>query len=88
MLDGLRKGATDALDRAKLVLNRSEGEEVAQVEEDETEQQPDRLEELSELCPQLTWQQRLIGFVSSFSIGCMFCFCVVAEYGRNCVSYI
>lgn len=33
-------------------------------------QQPDRLEELSEFCPQLTYQQRIIGFVVSFSLGC------------------
>jgi hypothetical protein len=34
------------------------------------EQQTDRLEELSEYCPQLTFQQRLIGFAVSFSTGC------------------
>ena len=30
----------------------------------------DRLEELAQYCPQLTIQQRLIGFTMSFSLGC------------------
>lgn len=49
--------------KAKLVLNKDPGS-------DDEEQQPDRLEELAEYCPQLTFQQRLMGFAISFSLGC------------------
>lgn len=38
--------------------------------EAEEQKQVDRLEEISEYCPQLTFQQRLIGFAVSFSLGC------------------
>lgn len=68
--DEIRKTTTGALDRAKLVFHKN-GEEQEEGEEEES-QQPDRLEELSAFCPQLTWQQRLIGFVSCFSIGCTY----------------
>lgn len=34
----------------------------------------DRLEELAEYCPKLTFQQRLIGFAVSFSMGYMIAF--------------
>jgi hypothetical protein len=37
-----------------------------------TTTQMDRLEELAEFCPQLTIQQRLIGFAVSFSLGCTY----------------
>lgn len=46
----IRNSATGALDKAKLVLNPEAAENVE-------EQQPDRLEELSEYCPKLTFQQ-------------------------------
>lgn len=65
MLDGLRNSASEALDKAKQVINRS-GSQQECVEE----QQPDRLEELSDLCPTLTYQQRILGFFASFSLGC------------------
>lgn len=43
--------------------------------EAEEQKQVDRLEELSEYCPQLTFQQRLLGFAASFSLGCKSIFC-------------
>jgi hypothetical protein len=47
----VRKGTTGALDKARLVFNRADPGDDAE------EQQPDRLEELAEYCPQLTFQQ-------------------------------
>ena len=53
---------------AKLV---SESDVSDDSEEQEDEQQPDGgLEDLSRYCPCLTWQQRLIGFATSFALGC------------------
>lgn len=72
MFEEIRKSTTGALDKAKLVLNR--GEAGAEDEEQQQQQQPDRLDELAEYCPQLTFQQRLIGFAVSFSIGYMIAF--------------
>jgi hypothetical protein len=46
----VRKGTTGVLDKARLVFNKDPGA-------DEEEQTPDRLEELAEYCPQLTFQQ-------------------------------
>lgn len=43
---------------------------------DEQSQQSDRWDELAEYCPQLTFQQRLIGFGISFSTGC--------KYSQSC----
>lgn len=50
VFEEIRKGTTGALDRAKLVFS-------TEVSDDTEEQQPDRLEELAEYCPQLTFQQ-------------------------------
>jgi hypothetical protein len=50
----LRNSATGALDKARLVIN---PEASVAAEENAEEQQPDRLEELSEYCPKLTFQQ-------------------------------
>ena len=83
MFDELRKSTTGALDKAKLLLNPNASTSTANTttvngnaatatmtDDSETaSQQPDRLEELSEFCPQLTFQQRIIGFVVSFSLG-------------------
>lgn len=89
MFDEIRKSTTGAFDKAKLLLNpnattttnATSGNAVTEntmTEDTETaSQQSDRLEELSEFCPQLTYQQRLIGFVVSFSLGCTFIFFIV-----------
>jgi hypothetical protein len=79
----LRKSTEGALDRAKLVLNRepnngsgggdnneNDSNSVGTGASAATPKTVDRLEELSEYCPQLTFQQRLIGFAASFSLGC------------------
>ena len=57
----------DLKGKAKLAFNSEVGDGD---DSEKQEQQPDRLEELSEYCPSLTWQQRLIGFAVSFSLGC------------------
>jgi hypothetical protein len=79
----IRKSTTDALDRAKLVFQQNSGagggaggdeqESIHAAAAGASESNPttvDRLEELSGYCPQLTFQQRLIGFAASFSLGC------------------
>lgn len=77
MFEEIRKGTTGALDKAKLIFANRGGsngepdtESATKPEVEDQPQQPDRLEELSDLCPQLTFQQRLIGFAVSFSLGC------------------
>jgi hypothetical protein len=81
----IRKSTTNALDRAKLVFQQNSGgagggggaggddeQESIHVGGASETSNPtvDRLEELSGYCPQLTFQQRLIGFAASFSLGC------------------
>lgn len=59
-----------AFDKAKSAFSRG-GETADAVATDvEDQAQMDRLEELAEYCPQLTLQQRLIGFAVCFSLGC------------------
>lgn len=70
MFQEIRNSTTGAINKAKLVFNK-DAESTEDVESQEP-QQPDRLEELAEYCPQLTFQQRLIGFAVSFSLGCKF----------------
>ena len=87
MFDELRKSTTGAFDKAKLLLNPNTSTTtnhtttngnaavvIPMSDDSETASQiqPDRLEELSDFCPQLTYQQRIIGFVVSFSLGCTF----------------
>ena len=69
MFEEIRKSTTGALDKAKLVFSGATEQTTNNVEE---QSQPDRLEELAEYCPQLTFQQRLIGFAVSFSLGCAY----------------
>jgi Got1/Sft2-like family len=84
MFKELQKNTTSAFDRAKLlVLNRT-SEITGSIEiGDDTEggltpdfaTASDQLDALAEYCPQLTFQQRLIGFTVSFSIGYLITFC-------------
>jgi Got1/Sft2-like family len=78
VLQEIRKSADSALDRAKQALNRNGkgienggDEEASQTSQS---QASDQLEALSEYCPQLTFQQRLIGFAVCFTIGHMIAF--------------
>jgi hypothetical protein len=83
MFQEFRKSATGALDSAKLVFQR-EGTSESQEGGDEEEQQVDRLEELAEYCPKLTFQQRLMGFAISFSLGCTCCCLMGGGECRKC----
>ena len=88
MFEELRKGTTGALDKAKLAFSRGNSSEPSTNEggasDVEEQSQPGRLEELAEYCPQLTFQQRLIGFAVSFSLGCMYCTVCVEEFDGIC----
>lgn len=70
MFEEIRNSATGVLDKAKLSLNKSVGNANPNTEQSP----PDRIEELAEYCPQLTFQQRLIGFAVSFTIGYLVAF--------------
>ena len=55
----------ESMDKAKLMFANA-----PEPGDDVEEQSPDRLEELAEYCPTLTFQQRLIGFAVCFGMGC------------------
>jgi hypothetical protein len=86
MLEEFRKSTSGALDKAKLIFNKngpssSSGTDVEDgiaannpSQEEQSQTSVDRLEELAEYCPQMTFQQRLIGFAVSFSVGYMIAF--------------
>lgn len=74
----VRNSTTGALDKARLTFSReqedasgSSGDDGALVEEQED---ASWTEELSNYCPTLTFQQRLIGFASSFGLGYLIAF--------------
>ena len=76
--DQIRDSTTGALDKARLVFRREEegsdshhSNEAAAVVEQED---PSWSEELSQYCPTLTFQQRLIGFACSFGLGYLIAF--------------
>lgn len=73
--DQVRNSTTGALDKARLVFNRAEepsegSEEAAEIEQEDASWS----EELSQYCPTLTFQQRLIGFACSFGMGYLIAF--------------
>lgn len=69
-LDGIKQASAGAFDKAKLMVGLKSGSG----EEEESSQQSERssfIEEAADLiCPDLTFQQRLIGFASCFTLGC------------------
>jgi len=84
MFQEIRNNTTGALDRAKLVLNNKirgsngtgteMGDEEASQQSSNSASDQSQLEALAEYCPQLTFQQRLIGFAVCFSIGYLIAF--------------
>ena len=79
-------------DKARLSFSRG-GETAEAVANDvEDQSQMDRLEELAEYCPQLTLQQRLIGFAVCFSLGCTLvqqeCLVLICAKVHFCASFI
>lgn len=68
-LDGIRQASSGAFDKAKLMVG------LKTPEEEEESQQSSKgsnfIEEAADLiCPDLTFQQRVIGFASCFTLGC------------------
>ena len=61
--DQVRNSTTGALDKARLTFSREPSDDVEEQEDSSW------TEELSNYCPTLTFQQRLIGFASSFGLG-------------------
>lgn len=73
----VRNSTTGALDKAKLVFSREESSENSDgggAGADEESEDTSWTEELSNYCPTLTFQQRLIGFASSFGLGYLIAF--------------
>jgi hypothetical protein len=67
-LDGIRQASTGAFDKAKLMVG------LKAAEEEETAPQSKAATFVAEaadlICPELTFQQRVIGFASCFALGC------------------
>ena len=83
VLEELKKSASGAVGKARLVLvrtttsNEDGHQALTTLPEPSSSEESivgasDRLEELAEYCPKLTLQQRLVGFASSFSLGCTY----------------
>merc|ERR1712157_521403 len=53
---------------------------VAEEEDEEDSQVPGGLDDLSELCPKLTFKQRIIGFISCFTLGYLITFCSFSRF--------
>lgn len=66
-IDGIRQASQGAFDKAKLMVGLKTEEEESQ----QSERSGSFVEEAADLiCPDLTFQQRLIGFGACFGIGC------------------
>ena len=70
-LDGIKQASFGALDKAKLMVG------LKSADQNEEESQSERSNSFVEsaadlLCPELTFQQRLIGFGACFTLGCKF----------------
>ena len=65
----VRNSTTGALDKARLTFSKEEAADDVEEQEDAS-----WTEELSNYCPTLTFQQRLIGFASSFGLGYLIAF--------------
>eukprot|EP00980_Cylindrotheca_fusiformis_P003867 scaffold858_cov123-Cylindrotheca_fusiformis.AAC.43 len=68
-LDGIKQASKNALNKSKLMVGLTSDEDLESQATEETE--PSYLDEAAEiLCPDLTFQQRLIGFATAFTVGC------------------
>jgi len=72
----VRNSTTGALDKARLTFQRDSGNDDNHTTVEEQQEQEDSswTEELANYCPTLTFQQRLIGFFSSFGLGYLIAF--------------
>jgi hypothetical protein len=72
-LDGIKQASVGAINKTKLMVGLTSEEEIESQATNETE--PSYLDEAAViLCPELSFQQRLIGFAATFSVGCKCCF--------------
>lgn len=70
------KSAKGTVDKARLVFHKQSSGNSADIDSamDEEQQAVDRWDEMAEYCPTLSWQQRLYGFMISFSLGYLIAF--------------
>lgn len=79
-LDGIKQASQGALDKAKLMVGLKSEEEDQSVHSERS----GFVAEAAELiCPDLTFQQRLIGFAACFTTGCKFPRDVSYYYARS-----
>jgi hypothetical protein len=67
-LDGIRQASSGAFDKAKLMVGLKATEEEESSQQSKLSSFVDDAADL--LCPELSFQQRLIGFASCFVLGC------------------
>ena len=68
-LDGIKQASFGALDKAKLMVGLKNADQIE--EESQSERSNSFVETAADLlCPELTFQQRLIGFGACFTLGC------------------
>ena len=68
-LDGIRQASMNTINKGKLMVGLTSEEDLeSQVTNDSESTYLDDAAEI--LCPDMTFQQRLIGFAASFTIGC------------------
>lgn len=68
--DEIRQSVSGSMQKAGSVV----GLTAVSTDEEEQVQQPDRLDELSEMCPKLSFQQRVTGFFVCFGTGYLITF--------------
>lgn len=70
-IDGIKQASVGAFDKARLMVGLKNGSQEETEEGSEQSERPNFVEEAADLiCPELTFQQRLIGFASCFTLGC------------------
>ena len=70
-LDGIKQASVGAMDKARLMVGLKNNNRDEQEEESQQSERSSFVEEAADLlCPELTFQQRLIGFASCFALGC------------------
>lgn len=68
-LDGIRQASSQAFNKSKMMIGLTSEEDLESQHTNESEST--YLDEAAEiLCPDMTFQQRLIGFAACFTIGC------------------
>ncbi len=82
-LDGIKQASFGALDKAKLMVGLKNSEQNE--EESQSERSSSFVEEAADLiCPELTFQQRLIGFAVCFILGCKY---FMGSFTLYCLSW-